>query len=286
MGRRRSVMDDDHYVLERSVHGIDSLDQVKGVSVEMDESFADRDRLNAALLSLPPRLERAIRLRYGFAGSGGDGPMTFAEIGEVFGVTNSRARQMVTQAQRKMFRFLHASRRVTPDEQYDLDQKRAMYEAQERAVRERYANWQDARAAQARAERDRRAAEIEQSMEVQCRQNIEGLARSQEREAGGSPMIAGFARPNRSLAQLDNSSDVVRDERLLPATMRRILQKSSAMIDLRLPLLMLWVPVVAGLMLVLKPDAAVSFLITFLVVIWLPWELMVFQRSGVAHRPV
>lgn len=164
MGRRRSVVDDDHYVVERLVHGIEALSEVEDATVEMDESFADRDRLAAALLSLPPRLERAIRLRYGLCGAGGDGPMTFAEIGEVFGVTRNGADQMVRKAQRKIFWYLHASGRVTPEERAELNKQRAVDEAQAKAARERYAAWQDARAAQERAERECRAAEIEQAI--------------------------------------------------------------------------------------------------------------------------
>lgn len=285
MGRRSSILNDDHFVLERLVYGIQSLDEVEDVAVQIDESFADRDRLNAALMSLSPRLERAIRLRYGFCGAGGDGPMTFAEIGQLLGVTNTRATQMVAQAQRKMFRFLHASRRVTPEEQDDLNKQRAIYEAEERVLRERQAHWQDARAAQERAERDRRAAEIEQAMEAQCRRNAEELARRQEREAGLVPEIRGLGGHNPNLVRLDHAPDVVRNERRLLASMRSILHKINDIVDRRYPLLTLWVPFVAGLMLVLKPDAVVPFLITFVVFIWLPWELTVFQRFGMAHRP-
>jgi len=286
MARQRSLADDDHYVLERLVHGIEALSEVEDVTVEMDESFADCDRPNAALLSLPPRLERAIRLRYGLCGAGGDGPMTFAEIGEVFGVTNRRAMQMVTKAQRKMFRYLHASGRVTPEEEHDLNKQRAIYEAEERVLRERQAHWQDARAAQQRAERERRAIETEQAMVAQCRRNAEELARSQERESGSLPVIEGPAPPDRRLVRSDNSVDGVFDDRQLPPWTVSVVNKISEMIDLRFPLLMLWVPAVAGLLLVLTSEAAVVFLVTFVVVIWLPWELTVFQRFGMAHHPV
>lgn len=286
MGRRRSVVDDDHYVVERLVHGIEALSELEDATVEMDESFADRDRLTAALLSLPPRLERAIRLRYGLCGSGGDGPMTFAEIGEVFGVTNSRAMQMVAKAQRKMRWFLHASGRVTPEERDDLNRRRAIYEAQERVARERYAAWQDARAAQEREERERRAAEIEQAMVAQCRRNTEELARSQESESGRLPVIEGPARPDLRLVRSDNSVDGVSDDRLWLRGTLIVVKKISEMIDVRFPLLMFWAPVVAGLLLVLTPEAAVVFLVTFVVFIWLPWELTVFQRFGMAHHPV
>jgi hypothetical protein len=286
MGRRPSILNDDHFVVERLVHGVQSLDEVEDVAVEMDESFADRDRLNGALMSLSPRLERAIRLRYGFCGAGGDGPMTFAEIGQLLGVTNTRATQMVAQAQRKMFRFLHASRRVTPEEQDDLNKQRAIYEAEERVLRERQAHWQEARAAQERAERDRRAAEIEQAMEAQCRRNAEALAADEEREARLLPVTGGFAGLNRSTVRPDHTPDVIRNERALLASMRSILVKINEIIDRRYPLLMLWVPFVAGLMLVLKPAVVGPFLITFLVFVWLPWELTVFQRFGMDDRSV
>ena len=286
MGRRRSVVDDDHYVVERLVHGIEALSELEDATVEMDESFADRDRLNAALLSLPRRLERAIRLRYGLCRAGGDGPMTFAEIGEVFGVTHNRAMQMVTKAQRKMRWFLHASGRVTPEEWDDLNRRRAIYEAQERVARERYAAWQDARAAQERAERERRAAEIEQAMVAQCRRNAEELPRSQERESGRLPVIEGLAGSDRRVVRSDHSFDGVSDDRLSPRWTVSVVKKITEMIDLRFPFLMLWVPAVAGLLLVLTPEAAVVFLVTFVLFIWLPWELTVFQRFGMAHHRV
>lgn len=286
MGRRRSVVDDDHYVVERLVHGIEALSELEDATVEMDESFADRDRLTAALLSLPPRLERAIRLRYGLCGAGGDGPMTFAEIGEVFGVTNSRAMQMVAKAQRKMRWFLHASGRVTPEERDDLNRRRAIYEAQERVARERYAAWQDARAAQERADRERKAGEIEQAMVAQCRRNAEELARSQERESGRLPVIEGLAGSDRRVVRSDHSFDGVSDDHLSPRWAVSVVKKITEVIDLRFPLLVLWVPAVAGLLLVLTPEAAVVFLVTFVLFIWLPWELTVFQRFGMAHHRV
>lgn len=286
MGRRRSVVDDDHYVVERLVHGIEALSELEDVTVEMDESFADRDRLNAALLSLPPRLERAIRLRYGLCGAGGDGPMNFAVIGEVFGLTRNGADQMVRKAQRKIFWYLHASGRVTPEERAELNKQRAVDEAQARAARERYAAWQDARAAQERADRERRAGEIEQAMVAQCRRNAEELARSQERESGRLPVIEGLSGSDRRVVRSDHSFDGVSDDRLSPRWTVSVVKKITEMIDLRFPLLMLWVPAVAGLLLVLTSDAAVVFLVTFVVVIWLPWELTVFQRFGMAHHPV
>lgn len=286
MGRRRSVVDDDHYVVERLVHGIEALSELEDVTVEMDESFADRDRLNAALLSLPPRLERAIRLRYGLCGAGGDGPMTFAEIGEVFGLTRNGADQMVRKAQRKIFWYLHASGRVTPEERAELNKQRAVDEAQARAARERYAAWQDARAAQERADRERRAGEIEQAMAAQCRRNAEELARSQERGSGRLPVIEGLSGSDRRVVRSDHSFDGVSDDRLSPRWTVSVVKKITEMIDLRFPLLMLWVPAVAGLLLVLTSEAAVVFLVTFVVVIWLPWELTVFQRFGMAHHPV
>ncbi len=286
MGRRRSVVDDDHYVVERLVHGIEALSEVEDATVEMDESFADRDRLAAALLSLPPRLERAIRLRYGLCGAGGDGPMTFAEIGEVFGVTRNGADQMVRKAQRKIFWYLHASGRVTPEERAELNKQRAVDEAQAKAARERYAAWQDARAAQERADRERRAGEIEQAMVAQCRRNAEELARGQERESGRLPVIEGLAGSDRRVVWSDHSFDGVSDDRLSPRWTARVVKKINEMIDFRFPLLMLWVPAVAGLLLFLPPEAAVVFLVTFVVFIWLPWELTVFQRFGMAHHPV
>ena len=277
------VMDEHHYVLERLVHGIEALSELEDTTVEMDESFADRDRLNAALLSLPPRLERAIRLRYGLCGAGGDGPMTFAEIGEVFGLTRNGADQMVRKAQRKIFWYLHASGRVTPEERAELNKQRSVDEAQARAARERYAAWQDARAAQERADRERRAGEIEQAMVAQCRRNAEELARSQERESGRLPVIEGLAGSDRRVVRSDHSFDRVSDDRLSPRWTVSVVKKITEMIDLRFPLLMLWVPAVAGLLLVLTPEAAVVFLVTFVVVIWLPWELTVFQRFGMAN---
>jgi len=45
-------------------------------------------------------------------------------------------------------------------------------------------------------------------------------------------------------------------------------------------------PAVAGLLLVLTPEAAVVFLVTFVLFIWLAWELTVFQRFGMAHHRV
>ncbi len=280
------MVDDDHYVVERLVHGIEALSEVEDATVEMDESFADRDRLAAALLSLPPRLERAIRLRYGLCGAGGDGPMTFAEIGEVFGVTRNGADQMVRKAQRKIFWYLHASGRVTPEERAELNKQRAVDEAQAKAARERYAAWQDARAAQERADRERRAGEIEQAMVAQCRRNAEELARGQERESGRLPVIEGLAGSDRRVVWSDHSFDGVSDDRLSPRWTARVVKKINEMIDFRFPLLMLWVPAVAGLLLFLPPEAAVVFLVTFVVFIWLPWELTVFQRFGMAHHPV
>lgn len=279
-------MDEDHYVLERLVHGIEALSELEDATVEMDESFADRERLNAALLSLPPRLERAIRLRYGLCGAGGDGPMTFAEIGEVFGLTRNGADQMVRKTQRKIFWYLHASGRVTPEERAELNKQRAVDEAQARAARERYAAWQDARAAQERADRERRAGEIEQAMVAQCRRNAEELARSQERESGRLPVIEGLAGSDRRVVRSDHSFDGVSDDRLSPRWAVSVVKKITEMIDLRFPLLMLWVPAVAGLLLVLTPEAAVVFLVTFVLFIWLPWELTVFQRFGMAHHRV
>lgn len=280
------MVDDDHYVVERLVHGIEALSELEDATVEMDESFADRDRLTAALLSLPPRLERAIRLRYGLCGAGGDGPMTFAEIGEVFGLTGNGADQMVRKAQRKIFWYLHASGRVTPEERAELNKQRAVDEAQARAARERYAAWQDARAAQERADRERRAGEIEQAMVAQCRRNAEELARSQERESGRLPVIEGLAGSDRRVVRSDHSFDGVSDDRLSPRWAVSVVKKITEMIDLRFPLLMLWVPAVAGLLLVLTPEAAVVFLVTFVLFIWLPWELTVFQRFGMAHHRV
>lgn len=280
------MVDDDHYVVERLVHGIEALSDLEDATVEMDESFADRDRLTAALLSLPPRLERAIRLRYGLCGAGGDGPMTFAEIGEVFGLTGNGADQMVRKAQRKIFWYLHASGRVTPEERAELNKQRAVDEAQARAARERYAAWQDARAAQERADRERRAGEIEQAMVAQCRRNAEELARSQERESGRLPVIEGLAGSDRRVVRSDHSFDGVSDDRLSPRWAVSVVKKITEMIDLRFPLLMLWVPAVAGLLLVLTPEAAVVFLVTFVLFIWLPWELTVFQRFGMAHHRV
>jgi hypothetical protein len=253
MGRRRSVVDDDYYVVERLVHGIEALSEVEDATVEMDESFADRDRLAAALLSLPPRLERAIRLRYGLCGAGGDGPMTFAEIGEVFGVTGNGADQMVRKAQRKIFWYLHASGRVTPEE---------------------------------RADRERRAGEIEQAMVAQCRRNVEEPARSQQRVSGRLPGIEGLAGSDCRVVRSDHSFDGVSDDRLWPRWTVSVVKKITEMIDLRFPLLMLWVPAAAGLLLVLTPEAAVVFLVTFVLFIWLPWELTVFQRFGMAHHRV
>lgn len=279
-------MDEDHYVLERLVHGIEALSELEDATVEMDESFADRERLNAALLSLPPRLERAIRLRYGLCGAGGDGPMIFAEIGEVFGLTRNGADQMVRKTQRKIFWYLHASGRVTPEERAELNKQRAVDEAQARAARDRYAAWQDARAAQERADRERRAGEIEQAMVAQCRRNAEELARSQERESGRLPVIEGLAGSDRRVVRSDHSFDGVSDDRLSPRWAVSVVKKITEMIDLRFPLLMLWVPAVAGLLLVLTPEAAVVFLVTFVLFIWLPWELTVFQRFGMAHHRV
>lgn len=286
MGRRRSVVDDDHYVVERLVHGIEALSELEDATVEMDESFADRDRLNAELLSLPPRLERAIRLRYGLCRAGGDGPMTFAEIGQAFGVTHNRAMQMVTKAQRKMRWYLHASGRVTPEERAELNKQRAVDEAQARAARDMHAAWQDARAAQERADRERRAGEIEQAMVAQCRRNAEELARSQERESGRLPVSEGLAGSDRRVVRSDHSFDGVSDNRLSPRRAVSVVKKITEMIDLRFPLLMLWVPAVAGLLLVLTREAAVVFLVTFVLFIWLPWELIVFQRFGMGHHRV
>ncbi|MFO6431580.1 hypothetical protein ACLBKT_15960 [Erythrobacter sp. W302b] len=193
---------------------------------------------------------------------------------------------MVRKAQRKIFWYLHASGRVTPEERAELNKQRAVDEAQARAARERYAAWQDARAAQERADRERRAGEIEQAMVAQCRRNAEELARSQERESGRLPVIEGLAGSDRRVVRSDHSFDGVSDDRLSPRWAVSVVKKITEMIDLRFPLLMLWVPAVAGLLLVLTPEAAVVFLVTFVLFIWLPWELTVFQRFGMAHHRV
>ena len=51
--------------LERPVFGVVSLNDADHESVLIDESFADRARLDLALSTLQPDTERAIRLRFG-----------------------------------------------------------------------------------------------------------------------------------------------------------------------------------------------------------------------------
>lgn len=123
-------------------------------------------------------------------------------------------------------------------------------------------------------------------MVAQCRRNTDELARSQERESGRLSVIKGPAGPDLRLVRPDNSVDGVSDDRLWLRWTVSVVKKISEMIDLRFPLLMFWAPVVAGLLLVLTPEAAVVFLVTFVLFIWLPWELTVFQRFGMAHHPV
>ena len=70
-------------------------------SAEIDEGFADRDLLRWALLSLPPREERVVRLYFGV---GGIVPLTLREIGVEFGISGGRAEQLL---QKGLYRIRH-----------------------------------------------------------------------------------------------------------------------------------------------------------------------------------
>lgn len=70
-------------------------------SSEIDEGFADRDLLICALLSLPPREERVVRLYFGV---GGIAPLTLREIGAEFGISGGRAEQLL---QKGLYRVRH-----------------------------------------------------------------------------------------------------------------------------------------------------------------------------------
>jgi hypothetical protein len=70
-------------------------------SSEIDEGFADRDLLRCALLSLPPREERVVRLYFGV---GGIAPLTLREIGAEFGISGGRAEQLL---QKGLYRVRH-----------------------------------------------------------------------------------------------------------------------------------------------------------------------------------
>ena len=70
-------------------------------SFEIDEGFADRDLLRWALLSLPPREERVVRLYFGV---GGIAPLTLREIGVEFGISGGRAEQLL---QKGLYRVRH-----------------------------------------------------------------------------------------------------------------------------------------------------------------------------------
>ena len=70
-------------------------------SSEIDEGFADRDLLRWALLSLPPREERVVRLYFGV---GGIAPLTLREIGAEFGISGGRAEQLL---QKGLYRVRH-----------------------------------------------------------------------------------------------------------------------------------------------------------------------------------
>lgn len=70
-------------------------------SAEIDEGFADRDLLRWALLSLPPREERVVRLYFGV---GGIVPLTLREIGVEFGISGGRAEQLL---QKGLYRVRH-----------------------------------------------------------------------------------------------------------------------------------------------------------------------------------
>lgn len=69
--------------------------------VDIDEGFASRDLVGRALLTLPPREERVLRLYFGL---GGIAPMTVSEIGTQFGISASRADQLL---QKGLYRMRH-----------------------------------------------------------------------------------------------------------------------------------------------------------------------------------
>ena len=56
------------------------------------------DAIERALLSLSPREERALRLRFGFEGE----PQIYRQVGETFDITGHRARQITEKALRKL----------------------------------------------------------------------------------------------------------------------------------------------------------------------------------------
>lgn len=78
----------------------DTIEDTKGV--RPDEAMLDAnevERLQGLLDSIDPREAEILRLRFGIDN---DGPLTLREIGEQFGITRERVRQIETRALRKL----------------------------------------------------------------------------------------------------------------------------------------------------------------------------------------
>lgn len=106
--------------LERLVFGVVSLDDVDHESVEIDESFADRARLDLALSSLQPDTERAIRLRFGLVEGVSTSGCSVGEIAEELGVTPSRVNQRLKRGISALEKFLTTSQLVNGENGFAL----------------------------------------------------------------------------------------------------------------------------------------------------------------------
>lgn len=77
------------------------MEQMQGalLSEASPSEWWSNDGLTKALVSLTPREEQAVKAYFGLTG---DGETTFKDIGELWGVSGTRAQQLVTKALRKL----------------------------------------------------------------------------------------------------------------------------------------------------------------------------------------
>lgn len=170
-----------------------SLDEIMNESIEIDDSFCDRDRLDRALRRLPERLERIVRLRFGYYGNVCNAPMTCQEIGEELGLTKARIHYLAKKGTQRLQKIMRAQNLVddcdghgpvSPLSDWEVDRALQKAAAERSAAAKRDAERRAAedrisaeRQARARRERDARAAMIERAMREQCRQNVLALER-------------------------------------------------------------------------------------------------------------
>lgn len=106
-----------HYQLARQFHRFSELDHIEQARLDPPEKRADevldvddttKSALAGAIDSLPPRLALILKCRYGI----GHEPCSLRQIGEMFGLTKERIRQLQASAQEKLRRILKNDQRL------------------------------------------------------------------------------------------------------------------------------------------------------------------------------